>query len=623
MVKKVARVFTIVIALIMMVVVACAPAAQPTAAPVAPAAPKQPQAPAAPAAPTAAAAPMAQPTSVPGATAPVATSRPPASLDKATIDKVSVSTLGQAVPDIRYKDIENVRYGGFYRVMTHQATASLDVAINYSGGSGYAVSGIYEGLFASQANDKDYGSTLQPLLAESWTVSPDLKTYTVKLKKGIHWQNIPPVNGREFVAKDVKFSYEQYMQPNSVSYGVFSQVASIDTPDNYTVVIHLKEPNSFLFEQLRQPKELVFPPELLDRRNTAIGTGPWILTRFTAGTGVGTGTLEVRNPDYWLKDEKGRQLPYLDRYEYISISEVATKMAALRTGQIDQVDGLTEDDIVNLLHSTPDLQLVKELPEMYGRASSFSIVFNTKKAPWNDPKMRCAVSKAIDKEKVALISTGSPGVPRGPIAFSLIEDRLPTDDDMGPCYKYDPEGAKTLLRQFGVSLEKPMSVVRAYGHVGDWTTVEEATIQSMLAEVGINMQLKRVDYATFTSAMYKRDFEEWAAGWGVNPTTIATVSGKFSSNGRWNFSGIESPEIDAKVAELQATIDPVKQRQIVRWLWDGFVNNTVEVMPRARIQYTVFSAHTRNIFARVNCTPGISSDTGRFPWLSDAPRTSP
>ncbi len=618
--KKVALIVTIVIAL-MMVVVTCAPAAQPTAAPVAPAAPKQPQAPAAPAAPTAAAAPMAQPTSVPGATAPVATSRPPASLDKATIDKVSVSTLGQAVPDIRYKDIENVRYGGFYRQMSHQATASLDVAINYSGGSGMAVGGIYEGLFALQPNARDYGTTLQPELAESWTVSPDIKTYTVKLKKGIHWQNVAPVNGREFVAKDMKFCYEQYMQPNSVFYSSYSQIESIETPDNYTVVFHLKEPNGFFFAQLRQPAELIFPYDLPDRRNVAIGTGPWILTRFTSGTGVGTGTLEVRNPDYWGKDEKGRQLPYLDRYEYISISETATKMAALRTGQIDQTDSLPGDDVINLLRSTPDIQVVKVFYEVYGMSNSYSIVFNTKKAPWNDPKARCAISKAIDKEKVAVMSRGSPGVPRGPIPFTgLVEDRLPTDEDMGPCYKYDPEGAKTLLRQFGITPEKPLTVNRTYGHVGDWTTVENAVIQSMVAEVGIKEELSRVDYGTYTSLVYKRDFKDWAAGWGVNPATIANVAGKFGTNGRWNFSGIESPETDAKLAELQGTLDPVKQRQIVRGLWNDFVNNTYEVMPRQQVSYTEYSGHVRNTIARTNFTSGPSGD---FPWFSDAPRTSP
>src|SRR5690606_10059311 len=113
-------------------------------------------------------------------------------------------------------DIENVRYGGTFTVMSNQATASLDPAAVLNGGTTYSLNWIYERLYALEPNENDIGSKLMPQLADSYKVSDDKMTYTITLKQGIKWHNKAPISGREFQASDVVCSYTAYMQPTSV-----------------------------------------------------------------------------------------------------------------------------------------------------------------------------------------------------------------------------------------------------------------------------------------------------------------------------------------------------------------------------------------------------------------------
>ena len=79
-------------------------------------------------------------------------------------------------------------------------------------------------------------------LAESWTSSPDARVWTFKLRQGVKWHNVPPLNGREFVAADVKYCFEAYAKEGAQSF-TFQELEGIETPDKHTVRIHLKTPN--------------------------------------------------------------------------------------------------------------------------------------------------------------------------------------------------------------------------------------------------------------------------------------------------------------------------------------------------------------------------------------------
>ena len=110
---------------------------------------------------------------------------------------------------------------------------------------------------------------LVPLLAEKWEISPDAKTYTFQLRKGVKFQNLPPVNGREFTSDDVKFSYEyssrtgQFKEsklPPGKFVQYFEGLEKIETPDANTAVLHLKSGNPDLLFQLGHGTAIMVEP---------------------------------------------------------------------------------------------------------------------------------------------------------------------------------------------------------------------------------------------------------------------------------------------------------------------------------------------------------------------------
>ena len=166
-------------------------------------------------------------------------------------------------------------------------------------------------------------------LAESWTSTPDARVWTFKLRQGVKWHNVAPLNGREFVAADVKYCLEAYAKEGAQSF-TFQEVEGIETPDKHTVRIHLKTPNVLFPQNVAEPITVMFSREVLeedgDLKKRMIGTGPFILKEHNRKVRV----VLTRNPDYW---DKGR--PYVDEYVILSTPDAATRMAAFRTGQSD------------------------------------------------------------------------------------------------------------------------------------------------------------------------------------------------------------------------------------------------------------------------------------------------
>src|SRR5947199_4055149 len=178
---------------------------------------------------------------------------------------------------------------------------------------------------ASGTNDL----TLKGDLAESWQSSPDYRTWTFKLRQGVKWHNVAPLNGRELTAADVKYCFEAYGKEGVQSF-TFQEIEGMETPDKYTLRVHLKTPNTLFPQNVAEHVAIIFAREVLeedgDLKKRLIGTGPYILKEHTRKVRV----VLQRNPDYW---DKGR--PSIDEYVIRSTPHDATRVAASRTGQGD------------------------------------------------------------------------------------------------------------------------------------------------------------------------------------------------------------------------------------------------------------------------------------------------
>src|SRR5881296_3629851 len=184
-------------------------------------------------------------------------------------------------------------------------------------------------------------------LAESWQSSADFRVWTFKLRQGVKWQNLPPLNGRELVAADVKYCFEQYAKEGVQAF-TFQEVEGMETPDKHTLRVHLKTPNTLLPQNLAEPIALIFSKEVLeedgDLKKRLIGTGPYIMKEHTRKVRV----VLQRNPDYF---DKGR--PYIDEYIILSTPDDATRVAAFRTGQSDVIWRASVSDAEAIRKSNP------------------------------------------------------------------------------------------------------------------------------------------------------------------------------------------------------------------------------------------------------------------------------
>ena len=126
--------------------------------------------------------------------------------------------------------------------------------------------------------------TLKGDLAESWQGSPDQRVWTFKLRQGVKWQNVPPLNGRELVAADVKYCFEAYAKEGVQAF-TFQEIEGMETPDKHTLRVHLKTPNALFPQNVAEPVAVIFAREVLeedgDLKKRMIGTGPYILKEHT------------------------------------------------------------------------------------------------------------------------------------------------------------------------------------------------------------------------------------------------------------------------------------------------------------------------------------------------------
>ena len=174
---------------------------------------------------------------------------------------------------------------------------------------------------------------VEPHLAESWD-EPDDLTYVFHLRQGVKWHNKPPLNGRELVADDVKFTFERFLSEKAnVLRETLEPVDRVEVVDRYTVKFVLKEPFVWLPHRLADSSGMwIIAPEVVERfgdlkkPESAMGTGPFLLERYEPNVK----TVFKRNPDYFLTGQ-----PYVDGVEWRVIDDESTGLAMYRTGQID------------------------------------------------------------------------------------------------------------------------------------------------------------------------------------------------------------------------------------------------------------------------------------------------
>ena len=298
--------------------------------------------------------------------------------------------------------------------------------------------------------------------AESWE-QPDDLTYVVKLRPGIRFQNLPPVNGREVVADDVLASFQRFIDnplvPTKTWYTEILE--SMEATDDYTLVFKTNRPYVYTWENLGLINAVIIPRELtdytkVDLNTSGVGSGPFILDKAALSEQIEV----VKNPDYF-----NQPLPYIDRQTWRIVLDAAIRVAAFKDRQIHVManrDRLEMEDIAGLsdevrTFSKPNLKYV-------------SLGMRVDQPPFNDARVREAIDIGLDRQEFIEKMSFGDGEILGPINPHLVEGfwSLPQDE-------------LTEAYQSGLSSEERTKTARdmisAAGALGAKITVQTDTRQ--------------------------------------------------------------------------------------------------------------------------------------------------
>ena len=321
--------------------------------------------------------------------------------------------------------------------------------------------------------------SVSPLLAESWQASPDLKTYTFKLRKGIKFQN-----GEPFDSAAVKFSFDRAAAPTSTNKdkSLFQSFASVTAPDADTVVITLKnaEPNlPFLIGQATA--SIVEPKSAPTVATQPVGTGPYVLGAWAKGSSI---TLN-KWPDY-----RNASAIKLNKVTIRIISDPSAQVAALLSGDVDAFPR------VAAARSLAQFKADSRFVVLVGGSKAKTIVaINNKRKPLDDVRVRRAILAAIDRKAMIDGAVDGFGVPIGSF---YTPGSLGYVDTTG-INPYDPAKAKKLLAEAGITTPLELSLKLPpppYARQGG------EILAAQLAKVGITAKIENVEWAQWLSQVF-------------------------------------------------------------------------------------------------------------------------
>jgi peptide/nickel transport system substrate-binding protein len=354
---------------------------------------------------------------------------------------------------------------------TTAAAAAIGEVVHYN---------ILEGLTKINVD-----GTVTPLLAESWSASPDGKTYTFKLRKGVKFQD-----GEPFDAAAVKFSFERAKadgSTNKAKKAVFDNISSVATPDPHTVILVLNNADATIPFRLGENTAVILSPKSAATTATKpIGTGPYTFDSWQKGQSI---TL-LKWPGY-----RNPGAVKISKVTFRFISDPAAQVAALLAGDIDGMPrGIAPQ---SLKQFQADKRFTVEIGETAGKGI---MTINNKKPPLNDVRVRRALMHAIDRK--AFIDGALEGLGK-PIGSHF----APTDAgyvDLTKVYPYDPEKAKALLKEAGVATPlnltltlPPPQYARKGGEI----------VAAQLAKVGVIAKIENVEWAQWLGGTFKGNFD--------------------------------------------------------------------------------------------------------------------
>lgn len=337
---------------------------------------------------------------------------------------------------------------------------------------------VFEGLTRIDEN-----GAVQKGLASDWTISADGLTYTFKLRHGVTFHD-----GTMFDSADVKFSLDRARAPDSTNAqkGLFDAIETVETPDPVTVVVKLSRPEGLFLWNLGWGDAVIVAPESADTNKTRpVGTGPFRFVEWKKADSVRL----VRQDAYW------GEAPALTTVTFRFVSDPSAQVAALLAGDIDAIPNVGAPESLERFKADDRFEVRVGTTE-----GETILAMNNRRKPLSDPRVRRAISHAIDRKAVITGAMFGYGTPIG----SHFAPHHPAYKDLTEVYRYEPEQARALLADAGypvgfkaVMKLPPPSYARRSGEI----------IAAQLAAVGIDVEIVPVEWAQWLSDVFKGEHD--------------------------------------------------------------------------------------------------------------------
>ena len=417
-----------------------------------------------------------------------------------------------------------VEEGSTVRIALGSEPDNLDPMLSAASDTSAVMMNVFEGLLGF-----DQKGTFVPAIAESYTASDDGLTYTFQIKKGIKFHD-----GKDCTAKDIKYTYEKLAGLSggeALSSTINAVLQKVDTPDDYTVVLTLKQKDAGFLSKAT----VAICEEGYENNSTMpIGTGPYKFVAYEPGQKV----ILEKNENYITRTDR---MPSIDKAEFVIMTDENAKLMALKSGTLD----IASISAINMSALGDDFITVEGPQNM---VQVFAL--NNKIKPLNDLKVRQAICYAIDKEEI--INTVVDG--NGTRVDSFLSPSMAVYyNDAMTVYNKDLDKAKELLAQAGYGDGFTLSVTVPSNYQTHVDTAQ--VIKDQLSKVGITLDINLVEWADWLQTVYT-DFNY--------ETTIIAHTGKldpqdflnrFDTSYAKNYFQFSNTDYDALIAKAAATTD--------------------------------------------------------------------
>jgi peptide/nickel transport system substrate-binding protein len=452
---------------------------------------------------------------------------------------------------------EKPQYGGTLTYAVGAAPPSYDAHRESSYAVIHPIAPHYSLLL--KFDQKNYPKVVGDL-AESWTVSPDHKTYAFKIHKGVKFHD-----GSILTSKDIKASYDKIVFPPpgviSSRKAFYEAVEKIETPDDYTVIFRLKRPWASFIISLASPWNWIYKADILAKdprwyEKNVMGSGAFKFVEYVTGSHW----VGKKHEGYFVK---GR--PYLDGYRAVFIRDVGARAAAIRGGRVQAefrfFSPSNSDDVVRAMGDKVKVQ------ELLG-GSVNTVIFNCEAKPFNDPRVRRAMSLALDRwegfkalERIAEVGTSITGLLSPASEFAMTEAELMQLAGFSKNGEASKKEARRLLKEAGVPEGFNIELLnrQEYEPITIW-------LIDQWRQVGLNVTQKVQEVGAYYKALRSGEYKvaiHYISDYISDPDLL--FLGFLSSDiSPANFGRYIDRTLDELYLKQSSTMNPVERKKLSR-----------------------------------------------------------